>query len=174
MLRIYTFSILMILLSGCIPLKTSQQSQSEPSFIPSRNLKTLLLNRQTLCDAPADQIDAQLDQLTRTPTHAEDFHEDRLDALLLASCQPARTPGLLKQLLAEHQNQPGWPSDYLALFDLLNAQVKAYATLDALYQDLKISHQDLIVTHQKRVEEHQALIKDLGKIETDLQQKSNP
>lgn len=112
---------------------------------PQRSIQQLLVERLTLCsDPPADQ-EAYLNKLVaRGAAGGKGVDEEKLNALLLASCKPARTPGVLNQLLADLTASGTWPEEYAAFFDLLIAGQRAYATVEKVYLDLKAEHEKTI------------------------------
>lgn len=111
---------------------------------PERSVGQLLLDRQVLCQAdPAP------------PAPGGKGIEAQLDALLLATCRPDATPGLLNQLIADLSKAGTWPAEYAGFFDLLLAGQKAYGLVEKMYNDLKV--------------EHEETIRGLGEIEADLE-----
>lgn len=118
-------------------------------LVPKRSVDELLVARLDLCQHPAKAA-SQAEQ----PAPAADI-EAKLDALLLASCRPEATPGLLSQLIADLTKAGTWPKEYAGFFDLLLANQKAYAVVEKMYTDLKT--------------EHEATIQGLGEIEADIE-----
>ena len=114
---------------GCATVFTSFEHAPSPAVVevregmlqPQRNVNQLLTERLALCNIPMEEQDALLAQNLKgsgdSPPYGVD--EQKLDALLLASCKPARTPGVLNQLLAELTAAGTWPEEYAAFFDLL-------------------------------------------------------
>src|SRR5690606_38805653 len=68
----------------------------------------------------------------------------QLKALMLASCKPARTPGLLNNFLNSVEQYDHWPPEYSGLFALLRSEQQAYALLEEKYRELQTLHQETI------------------------------
>ncbi len=121
---------------------------AEPS--PERSVAEWLSQRQAIC--------AGLDKATE-PNPAKQggtqTREDTLDLLMMTTCRPASTPGLLSEVLQSLTKLGPWPEEYLALFGLLNSGQKAYAEVEKLYHDLK--------------SEHEKTIQGLSEIENDIE-----
>lgn len=159
--------------SGLLPYKPSglasiyDGGNDGEMLQPQRTVHDLLNLRLRLCSEPQEAREAMLhEQSTFGRTSARPVNEERLDSLLLASCEPARTPGVLNELLAQLTAEGTWPEEYAALFDLLIANQKAYATVERLYHELEAS----FVTLQ---EEHERTILGLGEIETQIEEQSH-
>lgn len=110
-----------------------------------------LVQRRTVCDQSNSAIDAQLaryrESLKSLPSgeNAGVVHAySQLQALMLASCNPARTPGLLSTFLNSITRYGDWPPEYSALFDLLESEYQAYSLLEEKYQELESRHQRTI------------------------------
>jgi len=153
--------LLGILASGCSTsillrdrLSVAQPEARDGLLQPKRSVHQLLVERLALCSGP-DQ-EAYLNQVNaRATSPANGVDEEKLNALLLASCKPARTPGVLNQLLADLTASGTWPEEYAAFFDLLIAGQRAYATVEKVYLDLK--------------EEHEKTIQGLSEIEAQIE-----
>lgn len=133
---------------------------------PQRSVAQLLSLRLRICSAPASSRAAELEaQLPESAANEHPVDEQKLNALLLASCEPARTPGVLNQLLAQLTAAGTWPEEYAAFFDLLIAAQKAYASVEKVYLELEAEHQAL-------QEEHERTILGLGEIESQIEAQS--
>lgn len=133
---------------------------------PYRSISDLLTLRLQLCNRPAQMRKEFLATQPEPLAERENpVDEQKLNALLLASCEPARTPGVLNQLLAELTAEGTWPEDYAAFFDLLIAAQKSYASVEKLYLQLQADHAAL-------QDEHERTILGLGEIESQLEQQS--
>lgn len=121
---------------------------------PRRSVNQLLLERLALCNTPPAEQDAALIRLLTVKDRPSegDVNEDKLDALMLASCRPARTPGVLNQLLADLTAVGTWPEEYAAFFDLMIAGQRAYASVEKVYVDLEKSYADLKQEHEKTIQ----------------------
>jgi hypothetical protein len=150
------FLLLSLLAGGCSTSAILQGTQKAPAVSaemregvlqPQRSIQTLLIERLSLCNDPPVDLETYLNQVIGRPTVVDDVvsvDEEKLDALLLASCKPARTPGMLNQLLADLTASGTWPEEYAAFFDLLIAGQRAYASVEKIYLDLKSEHEKTI------------------------------
>jgi len=120
---------------------------------PKRSVNQLLIERLALCNASQEEQDAYMKQnLASSDVKAGSVDENKLNALLLASCKPARTPGVLNQLLADLTAAGTWPEEYAAFFDLLIAGQRAYASVEKVYVDLEKAYGDLKQVHEKTIQ----------------------
>lgn len=108
-----------------------------------------LRQRQKTCSQHPKTIEAQLQQ------HRKNFRADaqspepalahsQLQALMLASCNPARTPGLFNDFLGQMTESTQWSEEYQALFELMASQQRAYANLERRFAELEALHQKTI------------------------------
>jgi hypothetical protein len=166
--------LLVLAIAGCstatLPVRPPDNiAQSAVLLQPQRPISELLNVRLYLCaQNPALRAEALAGEKAYWQQYARPgdptwVDEDKLNALLVASCQPALTPGVLRQLLAELTAAGTWPEDYAAFFDLLIAGHKAYASVEKLYFDLSKDHAAL-------KKEHERTIKGLGEIETEIEE----
>lgn len=158
-----------------------RQQDAAPSSAPS--LAELMMQRQQLCSAPREErlnaLEHYRDALVggarnAVSAPAETVHQ--LHALMLASCEPARTPGIFSEMLALITDGD-WTPEYMAFFDLLVASHRAYVLLDGRHQAVAEKYESLVRQHdvlrkdyQALEEEHQKTIKGISDIErgTDL------
>lgn len=148
--------------SGCTTVFTSFERPLLPASVetregmlqPQRSVTQLLTERLALCSAPTDEQDALLARNLKAKDEppASGVDEEKLNALLLASCKPARTPGVLNQLLAELTAAGTWPEEYAAFFDLLISGQRAYASVEKVYVDLEKAYADLKHEHEKTIQ----------------------
>lgn len=111
-----------------------------------------LVQRKTVCQQDNDAINTQLERYRQSFSddlppgeHAQIVQAySQLKALMLASCDPARTPGLLKNFLDAITDHSHWPPEYTALFDLLQSEYQAYSLLEKKHRDLEARHQKTI------------------------------
>lgn len=168
-------------LAGCglIAAHSDQSASSQPlqSLEPSdgateesgeqrETLAQLVLSRQQLCLLPEDMRMQMLDNYravfvqqsvdSRSLPAAESETEHKLKALMLATCHPARTPGVLREMLAMI-TQGHWPAEYVAFFDVLIASHRAYVLVDDKHRDVLEQHRELQERYQALQQEHQAL-----------------
>lgn len=130
---------------------------------PQRTVSELLLQRLVMCDEPESARQARLADYPSVgqakPIVSGTVDEARLNALLVASCEPASTPGILNQLMADLTGAGTWPEEYAALFDLLISGQRAYAAVEKVYWELK--------------QEHDKTIQGLSEIETQIEQQNH-
>lgn len=115
---------------------------------PKRTIGELLVDRLEMC-ASSELIKSDL---TLDASHSDNaagldvefVDEAQLNILLLASCQPAKTPEVLNQLLANLTNSGTWPEEYAAFFDMLITGQRAYASVERVYEELKAEHEKTI------------------------------
>jgi hypothetical protein len=140
------------------PLQALQEPKAvevrEGVLQPQRSVNQLLLERLAVCNTPPEEQDAVLNKLLTTDQKppANGVDENKLDALMLASCRPARTPGVLNQLLADLTAEGTWPEEYAAFFDLMIAGQRAYASVEKVYVDLEKAYGDLKHEHEKTIQ----------------------
>ena len=94
------------------PLMQSEQS------LPT--ISEVLLYRKQVCQSDKDKQEQWLQQYRAVEKSWVD-----LERLILASCRPDMTPGVLKNQLVKLKKQNNWPEDYKALFALMSAQINA-------------------------------------------------
>ena len=158
--------------SGCATVFTAFERSHSPTRVdlregmlyPQSSVNQLLIERLALCGAPPEEQDAMLARSLKSESRSPDggVDESKLTALLLASCKPARTPGVLNQLLAELTAAGTWPEEYAAFFDLLISGQRAYASVEKVYVDLEQAYADL-------KHEHEKTIQGLSEIETQIE-----
>jgi hypothetical protein len=111
-----------------------------------------LVQRRSACNQEWDSIQNQLRRYQERLSNIDPAPEQNaevayaytlLKALMLATCSPARTPGILNNLL-ETTSEYDWPPEYRALFDLLKSKSAAYMLLEEKYRDLEARHQKTI------------------------------
>lgn len=118
----------------------------------------LLAARQVLCRLPAEERDKRLHSYRRFFIEKKD-DEARLQretgsavsqqthlfyALMLASCEPQRTPGAMAEMLAVADSAGSWPEEHEALIDLLSVEREAYTALANDYRELLQQHENTI------------------------------
>lgn len=169
----YTLILGVVCCSGCslsmLPYLAQPQTVAEIAAVvdtplddgilqPTRNIKELLLQRLSVCSEPADSRKELLEQLPVEANVSNGVNERQLNELIVATCEPARTPGVLNQLLAELTAAGTWPEEYAAFFDLLISGQRAYAAVEKIYVELK--------------QEHEKTIQGLSEIETQIEMQS--
>lgn len=168
----YWIVLAAVLAGGCstsfmtlpAPLTVNKVEVREGVLQPRRSVNQLLLERLAVCNTPPAEQDAALIHLLTVKDRPSegDVDEAKLDALMLASCRPARTPGVLNQLLADLTEVGTWPEEYAAFFDLMIAGQRAYASVEKVYVDLEKSYADL-------KQEHEKTIRGLSEIEAQIE-----
>ncbi|MEY4591102.1 MAG: hypothetical protein RL497_3178 [Pseudomonadota bacterium] len=188
--------LLVSILSGCSVLPTLGAASSSHSVLhPQRSLHELLAQRLALCGQEktlrAEQIRglrsqififrkdavgyAQKEGVGYSQKEAVAALEEKLDGLMLASCEPANTPGLMGEVLNHLVNLGEWPAEYAALFDLLRSEQRAINQLSARAQESARENAELRQTLQTQKDEFSKLqgsyketIKGIGEIEETL------
>lgn len=173
--------LLTLCLAGCGLITTtpgqpdappSEQAAAQDGDDTSNNreqvpeLSELLLSRQQLCLLPNDARAHLLEKYravfiekstdSQTLPAIQSATEHKLNALMLASCNPARTPGVLREMLALI-TEGHWPAEYVALFDLLIASHHAYVLLDDKQRNVVEQNRKLQENHRVLQQEYQAL-----------------
>lgn len=165
-MKISLWAVVILSLQGCnssfIPFKNTAPTEEGGAMVeaaqpnaqgsplredilnPRRSVDQLLLQRLTLCNQPEEQRHATLDGFDVTAHEVNGVDEKRLSQLLLASCDPAVSPGVLNQLLADLTTAGTWPEEYAAFFDLLITGQRAYAAVEKVYLELKSEHEKTI------------------------------
>lgn len=113
------------LLAGCQAFDPGPAIEPEPQAAhdePPEEAAIWLLKRQQLCQL---DIDERSRRLREPPENSADHRRDRL---LLASCEPERTPGLLREAL---QMMPEQNDRTLqALLEMINDYSHSYRVLE--------------------------------------------
>lgn len=138
-----------------VPVEPVVDREVRQSLVP---VAQLLSARQVLCRLPAGERDSRL-RLYRQFFVEKEGDEARLQretgaavsrqthlfyALMLASCEPRRTPGAMVEMLAVADTTGGWPEEHEALIDLLRAEREAYTLLNNEYRELRRQHEKTI------------------------------
>ncbi|MCK9469244.1 MAG: hypothetical protein M0Q49_07490 [Porticoccaceae bacterium] len=114
-------------LAACHSLAPTDSGVQDALLPPPRatSPRDWLVERTELCQQSVPEQRARMMELTvggKTP-------EDRMERLLLASCQPERTPGLLREALAQFDEPPATESER-ALVSLLRDHARTYRLLE--------------------------------------------
>lgn len=180
MIRIVFGLLLITALSGCgsMPWTHSSQPAEKSANLYSEQqgdstsglslpLPELMLQRLQLCLIPEgdrlrllDDYRAVFVEGSISPDSLPGFLPEsthQLNALMLASCDPGRTPGVLSEMLAAVTSGEHWPAEYMAFFDVLVASHRAYALLDERHHELKKKYQDLQTEHETLQGDYRAL-----------------
>lgn len=178
MIRIVFGLLLITALSGCslAPWTNSSRSesantdaerQSDSASELSLPLPELMLKRLQLCLIPEDERLKLLDDYRAVfvegrvqPDSLPSFLPEsthQLNALMLASCDPGRTPGVLSEMLAAVTSEEHWSAEYMAFFDVLVASHRAYALVDGRRHELKKKYEDLQTEHKTLQSDYRAL-----------------
>lgn len=184
LLKIVQWSGIVLLancLEGCttLPYPETNASNAQIKLHPQRSLNELLAHRLTLCSLDKTQRAEQVKALRNTLSHLRKDDssslEDELDGLLVTSCEPASTPGLMGEVLNHLVSLGQWPSEYDNLFDLLRSQQRAISQYNARALDSNRENQELRQALQSQKEEYSKLqstykeaIKGIGEIEETL------
>jgi DNA repair ATPase RecN len=185
-----------LLMSGCSQLPkpapaaapVAAKPNATPVVLPTLGIGELLEYRVTLCKQDKTQRQEQLKLLRQKASRGRDdktfTQEEKLNGLLLSSCEPANTPGALGEMLSQVYNLGDWPDDYTAFFDLLRSQQRSLNTLSAYSQDLVRENNELrqaLEANKKDLNNlkgsYKETIKSIGEIEENLdsrKQKAKP
>ncbi len=156
---------------------------AEGDFVGIRlSLPDLMMKRLQLCLIPVEEQLALLDDYRAVFVEgaapadslpgflSQSMHQ--LNAIMLASCDPGRTPGVLSEMLAVVTSEEGWPPEYMAFFDVLVTSHRAYMQADGrrlelqkAYRALKKEHETLQQDYRALEIEHENTIKGISDIE---------
>jgi hypothetical protein len=138
--------------------------EQPPKVYPS--LADIVLQRQQLCLIPNTDRLRMLDDYrsvfvehTASPDILEatlSQAEHKLTGLLLASCNPARTPGVLSEMLAV-VTEDDWPVEHMAFFDVVLSSHRAYVLLDNRHRAVQEENAKLRDQVDALKEEYEAL-----------------
>lgn len=115
------------------------QERSEPTFVPRSEAQALLGYRRVQCARPKEERDALLQGYLE-----QSSKQAVMRTLMLASCAPDQTPGLLANALVKARNMEPHPEDVAALLDLLAAQAESYALLERRLNSTQKKLDDMI------------------------------
>ncbi|WP_347330390.1 hypothetical protein [Marinimicrobium locisalis] len=157
MTRMGTLGVLLLSLVGCTLIQNDRQSQapsevnspldcpvvlqrrSEPKVEPANTANALLGFRRVQCARPKEERDALIqDYLEQSSRQAV------MRTLMLASCAPDQTPGLLANALVQARDMEPHAKDVAALLDLLAAQAESYALLERRLHSTQKKLDDMI------------------------------
>lgn len=142
---------------GDVPLQEPVTNDDDGRLQPRRSVTEWLSQRHAICTGLETATEAMVPVATIS---AGQSLEEQLDVLLVSSCRPASTPGILSEALHSLSRAGSWPEEYMALFDMLNSSHKAYSAVEKLYRELKM--------------EHEKTIQGLSEIEDDIEAQSIP
>ncbi|WP_027328479.1 hypothetical protein [Marinimicrobium agarilyticum] len=101
------------------------QARPEPAFVPQGEAIALLEFRRVQCARPESERDSMVQSyLERSSRQAV------MRTLMLATCAPDQTPGLLANSLVKARDMEPHSADIAALLDLLAAQAESYGLLE--------------------------------------------
>lgn len=143
--------------TGDVQLEDAVADDVDGQLQPQRSVAEWLLQRHAICTGLETATEAMVPVAAMSSGQSI---EERLDVLLISSCRPASTPGILSEALHSLSRAGSWPEEYLALFDMLNSSQKAYSAVEKLYRELKM--------------EHEKTIQGLSEIEDDIEAQSIP
>ncbi len=103
------------------------------------SLESLVTFRQQACQRPEEERDRMLRDYREKTTD-----ESVLRTLMLATCAPERTPGLLANSLVEARSLERSPPGFPAFLDLLAAEVQAYSLLERRLRQTQQKLEDMI------------------------------
>lgn len=157
MTRMGTLGVLLLTLVGCTLMQKNQESptpaeikgplacpvvlqrRSEPKVEPANTANALLGFRRVQCARPKEERDALIqDYLEQSSRQAV------MRTLMLASCAPDQTPGLLANALVQAREMEPHSKNVAALLDLLAAQAESYALLERRLNSTQEKLDDMI------------------------------
>lgn len=157
MTRMGTLGVLLLTLAGCTLIQKDQEPQvpreikgpsacpvvlqrrSEPKVEPANTANALLGFRRVQCARPKEERDALIqDYLEQSSRQAV------MRTLMLASCAPDQTPGLLANALVQAREMEPHSKNVAALLDLLAAQAESYALLERRLHSTQKKLDDMI------------------------------
>lgn len=103
------------------------------------DLESLVTFRQKTCQRPAQERDRMLSAYREATSD-----EALLKTLMLATCEPDQTPGLLANSLVEARDLQHPPPGFSAFLDLLAAEAKSYSLLDRRLRETRKRLEDMI------------------------------
>lgn len=114
------------LLAGCQALEPALLAVPDTPCVEERRetVSDWLLKRQKLCELEADEQRARL----RGPGGGSEGKA--IERVLLASCEPERTPGLLREALHELPSDPDRDPALQALLDMIRDHARSYRLLE--------------------------------------------
>ncbi len=154
-----------------VPVEPEIKNEPEDAMVSVAQLLTV---RQILCRLPEDEqanrlqlyrqvfVEKEVDESTlrRETGTAVPSEVHLLYALMLATCDPQRTPGVVSEMLSEVDAVGKWPEEHEALIDLLMAEQNAYLVLNNRYEEL--------------LEQHEKTIQGIKNIEAEIDKADSP
>ena len=116
--------------SACGPTAGSGQPEGRGGSGSFPDLESLLAFREQVCQLSEQERMALRDQYRRAETD-----ENVMSQLMLATCRPDQTPGLLANSLVLARNIEETPRGFDALLQLLSAESRSYALLEQRLRD---------------------------------------
>lgn len=101
------------------------QKRSEPAFVPEGEAVALLEFRRAQCARPEAERDSMVQVYL-----SQSSRQAVMRTLMLATCAPDQTPGLLVNTLLKARDMEPHSADTAALLDLLAAQADSYGLLE--------------------------------------------
>ena len=153
MTRMLLSLFVLALLGGCQtpPPPQVEQPRQKPVIIKP-GAEQWLENRLALCLLPSDEQRVRLSELAANAVHAD--RAAKFERVLLATCQPDFTPGLLREALNDIGDIDKWSPAEQALINLVS--------------DLSRSYRILEEKNQKLADQLEATIRGIRAIETEL------
>lgn len=103
------------------------------------NLESLVTFRHEGCQLPVEERNQLLEAYREMSSD-----EAVLGALMLATCEPDRTPGLLANSLVEARSLQDPPPGFPAFLELLEAEAKSYSLLERRLRQTQQKLDDMI------------------------------
>ena len=93
---------------------------------------------------------------------------DKLDGLLLTTCDLASTPMLFTEMMQVVVSEGNWPDDYEAFFELLKSQHRSFMQMQNYAQDLDKELSGTKAKLDTLQSDYHKTIKSIGDIEENL------
>ena len=142
---------------------------------PVRSVSEMVKHRLHLCQQDknlrADQLKKirAKTQKTRKFTRSSSVPlNDKLDGLLLTTCDLASTPMLFTEMMQVVVSEGNWPDDYEAFFELLKSQHRSFMQMQNYAQDLDKELSGTKAKLDTLQSDYHKTIKSIGDIEENL------
>lgn len=120
----------------------------------STALSRLLLERDEYCQLAKEEKSDRINQLSKV-----DSTEANIELLILASCKPHMTPGIMRNALVRLKKKTELPKEYQSFFSIMMAQLNASE---------KIARQQ-----QALIDQLNTTVEELTKIEKDIESRDS-
>lgn len=131
-------------------------TQLSPDFESqvSTTLSRLLLERDEYCQLAKEEKSDRINQLSKV-----DSTEANIELLILASCKPHMTPGIMRNALVRLKKKTELPKEYQSFFSIMMAQLNASEQIARQQQAL--------------IDQLNTTVEELTKIEKDIESRDS-